>query len=594
MPPSHLESAQSAKIAPIHMLNWQQQSMRALLFFPFVGTFLSLICFAQGPPGAAPVPRFEDVTVRAGLTASHLSSPDKRYIVESMSGGVGFIDCNNSGKLDIIMVNGSSVDRFKAGGDPMITLYHQDSDLHFVDITKAAGLTRKGWGMAVSVMDYDNDGLQDIFVTGFDGNALYHNLGNCKFEDVTEKAGLNQRGFNSGAAWADFDRDGLLDVFIPHYVHIDIDHLPKFGSSDKFCRYRGVMVQCGPGGLPGEPDYLFRNRGDGTFEDVSKKAGVDDPNHYYGMQAIWTDYDNDGWPDLYVPNDSQPNYLYHNKHDGTFEEVGLMSGAALSLDGKPEGSMGVDFDDIDHDGLMDIIVTNFVDEPDALYWNQGDKGFTDIAWSAGIAQNSIPLVRWGTGLVDFANEGWDDLFIAAGHVYPQMDFVKGGAGYKQPLMLYHNNRNRTFENITAASGLDQLPKASRRGVAFGDVNNDGKVDILILNVGQPPTLLINRTENSNHAALFKLIGTKSNKAAIGARVTVSCGDLVQFHEVRSGTSYFSQNDLRLHFGLAQNTVMNKVEVWWPSGQRNVYENLPADMIYTMVEGTILQKTRFSK
>jgi len=569
--------------------------MRRPLFSPLVGILCSLICTAQAPSGAQPVPRFEDISKKAGLTTPHLSSPEKRYIVESMSGGVGFIDCDNNGKLDIIMVNGSSVDRFKAGGDPMITLYHQDGDLHFTDITKSAGLTHKGWGMAVSVMDYDNDGLQDIFVTGFDGNALYHNLGNCKFEDVTDKSGLNLKGFNAGAAWADYDRDGLLDVFIPQYVHIDINHLPEFGSNDKFCRYRGVMVQCGPGGLPGEPDYLFRNKGNGTFEDVSKKAGVDDSAHLYGLQAVWADYDNDGWPDLYVPNDGQPNYLYHNKHDGTFEEVGLMSGAALSLDGKAEGSMGVDFADMDHDGLLDIIVTNFVDEPNALYWNQGDKGFTDIAWSSGIAQESVPMVGWGTGLVDFTNSGWDDLFIANGHVYPQMDFVKGGAGYKQPLMLYRNNHNRTFENITVLTGLDQLPKSSRRGAAFGDVNNDGKVDVLLLNVGEPPTLLINRTENAGHAVLFRLIGTKSNKAGIGARITVTCGDLKQFNEVRSGTSYFSQNDLRLHFGLGQNTVMNTVEVSWPSGQKDVFQNLPADTIYTLTEGgTISQRIPFSK
>jgi hypothetical protein len=292
------------------------------------GVCVPMALWAQTSAPPKPVPQFEDITKSAGLTVPHNSTPEKRYIVESMSGGVGFIDCDNDGKLDIITVNGSSVDRYRKGGDPMITLYHQDDNLKFRDITQAAGLTEKGWGMGVSVMDFDNDGWQDIYVTGFGGNVLYRNLGNCKFENVTEKAGLRVGGFSTGAAWADYDRDGLLDVFVPRYVSIDINNLPEFGSSDKFCRYRGVMVQCGPGGLPGESDFLFHNRGDGTFEDVSKKAGVDDPSHYYGMQAVWADYDNDGWPDLYVPNDGKPNYLYHNKHDGTFEDVGLLSGAA--------------------------------------------------------------------------------------------------------------------------------------------------------------------------------------------------------------------------------------------------------------------------
>ena len=554
------------------------------------GILLPVALFGQTPqasPAAKIIPQFEDITKEAGLTVPHNSTPEKRYIIESMSGGVGFIDCDNDGKLDIITVNGSSVDRYRKGGDPMITLYHQDAGLKFTDITQAAGLTKKGWGMGVSVMDFDNDGWQDIYVTGFGGNVLYRNLGNCKFEDVTEKAGLKVGGFSTGAAWADYDRDGLVDLFVPRYVSIDIEHLPEFGSSDKFCRYRGVMVQCGPGGLPGESDFLFKNRGDGTFEDVSKKAGVDDPGHYYGMQALWADYDNDGWPDLYVPNDGKPNYLYHNKHDGTFEDVGLLSGTALSLDGKEQGSMGVDFGDFDHDGRLDIFVTNFVDEPDALYWNQGDQGFMDIGWKAGVA-------GWGTGFVDFTNDGWLDIFEVNGHVYPQMDYVKGGAGYKQPVVLYRNNRDRTFEDITAASGLDKLPPQSRRGAAFGDINNDGKVDILILNVGQPPTLLLNTTKTSNHAVLFKLVGTKSNKAAIGARVTVTSGGFNQIGEVRSGTSYLSQNDLRLHFGLGKETTIPSIEVWWPSGKKEVYKDLAADFIYTIVEDSgVQQKTPFN-
>jgi len=562
-------------------------------FSVILGMFLPVALLAQTLPAAQPIPQFEDITKRAGLTVPHNSTPEKRYIVESMSGGVGFIDCDNDGKLDILTINGSSVDRYRKGGDPMITLYHQDADLKFTDITQAAGLTRKGWGMGVSVMDFDNDGWQDIYVTGYGGNALYRNLGNCKFEDVTDKAGLRVGGFSTGAAWADYDRDGLVDLFVPRYVHVDMNNLPEFGSDDKFCRYRGVMVQCGPGGLPGESDFLFRNRGDGTFEDVSKKAGVDDPDHYFGMQAVWADYDNDGWPDLYVPNDGKPNYLYHNKHDGTFEDIGLLSGTALSLDGKEQGSMGVDFGDFDHDGRLDIFVTNFVNEPDALYWNQGEQGFTDIGWKAGIAKATTPLVGWGTGFVDFVNDGWLDIFEVNGHVYPQMDYIKGAAGYKQPVLLYRNNRDRTFEDITALSGLDKLPPASRRGAAFGDLNNDGKIDILMLNVGQPPTLLLNRTRTSNHAVLFKLIGTKSNKAAIGARVSVTAGGVVQFTEVRSGTSYLSQNDLRLHFGLGKETTMDTVEVSWPSGKKEIYKDLASDFIYTITEGTgVPQKTPF--
>jgi enediyne biosynthesis protein E4 len=544
---------------------------------------------------SAPLPRFDDITKAAGLTVPHLSSPEKRYIVESMSGGVGFIDCDNDGKLDIITVNGSSVDRYRQGGDPMITLYHQDADLKFREITKEAGLTRKGWGMGVAVADFDNDGWQDIYVTGFGGNVLYRNLGNCRFEDVTEKAGLRAGGFSTGAAWGDYDRDGFVDLFVPRYVHIDIDRLPEFGSNDKTCRFRGIPVQCGPWGLPGESDFLFHNRGDGTFEDVSKKAGVDDPNHYFGMQGIWADYDNDGWPDLYVADDAGPNYLYHNKHDGTFQDMGLFSGAALSGDGREQGSMGVDFADFDHDGLLDIFVTTFTGEPKTLFRNQGAQGFTDISWSSRLAQPTYPYVGWGTAFVDLDNDGWPDIFIANGHVYPQMDLVKGGVPYRQPVQIFRNNRDRTFEDVTARSGLDKLPPASRRGAAFADINNDGKIDILILNVGQPPTLLLNRTQSANHAVLFKLVGTKSNLAAIGARVTVSAGDLVQFNEIRGGGSYMSQNDLRLHFGLGQQTSMNKVEVWWPSGKKEIYQDLLADFIYTIVEGQgVQQKTPFAR
>jgi enediyne biosynthesis protein E4 len=540
---------------------------------------LSSFCLAQGPPS----PRFEDVSKRAGLTVSNIAEPEQHYIIESTSGGVGFIDCDNDGKLDIVTVNSSTVDHYRNGGDLLVTLYHQDADLKFTDITQAAGLTRKGWGMGVAVADFDNDGWQDLYVTGYGGNVLYRNLGNCKFEDVTDKAGVRVGGYSTGAAWGDFDRDGYVDLFVPRYLSMDLNKLPKPDAIDKMCDFQGISMECARRGHTGESDLLFRNRGDGTFEDVSKKAGVDDPGHYLGMQGIWADYDNDGWPDLYVTNDGGPNYLYHNKHDSTFEDVGLYSGAALSLEGQERGSMGVDFGDIDHDGRLDIVVTNFTGEASALYWNQGDRGFTDISWPSGIARPTVSYVSWGTSFFDFDNDGWLDLFIASGHVFPQMDNIKGSAGYRQPMLLFRNNRNRTFEDVTALAGLDKLPAASRRGAAFGDVNNDGKVDILLLNVGGPPTLLINRTQNDNHAVLFRLLGTKSNRAAIGARVTVTAGSVTQFSEVRSGSSYCSQNDLRLHFGLGKETTIGTAEVAWPSGKKEVYKDLAADFIYTIVE-----------
>jgi hypothetical protein len=538
------------------------------------------------------MPQFEDVASKAGLTVPHISSPDKKYIVESMSGGVGLIDCDNDGKLDIITVNGSTVERYRRGGDLLITLYHQDSDsatgeVKFTDITKAAGLTRKGWGMGVAVADYDNDGLQDIYVTGFGGNALYHNLGDCKFEDVTEKAGVGAGGFSTGAAWADYDRDGKVDLFVSRYVHVDIDNLPQFGNDPRFCRFKGVLVQCGPWGMPGESDLLFHNKGDGTFEEVSKKAGVDDPHHYYGLGVTWGDYDNDGWPDLYVANDAGPNFLYHNKHDGTFEDVGLLSGVALSGDGLEQGSMGVDWGDYLHEGRLSMVVTNFVEQGTTLYHNLDKENFADVSVRAKLIKPTYPYVSWGTAFFDMDNDGWLDLFVANGHVYPQVDTIPGGTPYRQPMLLFRNHRDGTFDDVSEA--LASMPPQSRRGAAFGDINNGGNVDIVVLNVGEAPSLLINRTQNRNHRALFKLVGTKSNKAAIGARVTVKSGSLMQIDEVRGGASYLSQNDLRLHFGLGANEKMNEVNIRWPNGESEILHEVPADFIYTVVEGTGIQQ-----
>ena len=545
--------------------------------------FLSFSASAQTPLRKAPLPRFTEVAKQVGLNVSHISSLEKRYIVESMSGGAGLIDCDNDGNLDIITVNGSTIDRFRNGGDPMITLYHQDTGFKFRDITQTAGLVRKGWGMGVAVADYDNDGLPDIYVTGYGGNALYRNLGNCKFQDVTDKAGVAAGGFSTGAAWADYDRDGFVDLFVSRYVHVDMNKLPTFGSDEKNCRFKGILVQCGPWGMQGESDLLFHNRGDGTFEEVSKKAGVDDPEHHYGLGVEWGDYDNDGWPDLYVANDAGPNYLYRNKHDGTFEELGMLSGVALSGDGLEQGSMGVDWGDYRHEGRMGMFVTNFVEQGNTLYRNLGDQGlFSDVSWPSKLAQPSFPLVGWGTSFFDMDNDTWLDIFVANGHVYPQVDSIPGGARYKQSMLLFRNNRDGTFEDVSTV--LSAIPAASRRGAAFGDINNDGNVDIVIVNVGEPPSLLLNQGSNGNHRVLFKLIGMKSNKSGIGARVTVMTATSTQFNEVRGGGSYLSQNDPRLHFGLGADSKISQIEIRWPNGKIETLRERPADFIYTIVEG----------
>src|SRR6266403_1030299 len=487
---------------------------------------------SPAPKLTDPVPIFRDIAAQSGLTFSHISSREKYYVIESMSGGVGLFDCDNDGKLDIVMVNGSTVDRYKqSGGDPLVTLWHQDANLKFTDITEKAGLTRRGWGMGVAVADFDNDGNLDLFVTGYGGNALYRNKGNCTFEDVTDKAGVRGGGFSTGTAWADYDRDGYVDLFVSRYVHVDMNNLPVPGST-KFCQFKGVPVQCGPWGMEGETDFLYHNRGDGTFEEVSKKAGVSDPDKYYGLGATWGDYDNDGWPDLFVADDATPNHLYHNNHDG-----------------RPS-----------------MFISEFADQPNTLYRNEGSRGFEDVAMQSRLGQASLPLVGWGTSFFDMDNDGWLDLFVVNGHVYPQMDIVKGSAAYAEPMLLHRNLRNGTFEDVSKPTGLAEMPLKSRRGAAFGDIANNGNVDVVVLNVGEPPSLLLNTNHSSNHRVLFHLVGTKSNKAAIGARVAVHTAGTTQFDEVRSGGSYLSQNDLRLHFGLGVAAKIDVIEVRWPTGK----------------------------
>ncbi|MGB6459571.1 MAG: CRTAC1 family protein [Candidatus Acidiferrum sp.] len=537
-----------------------------------------------------PIPKFEDVAKSLGLTVPHISASEKRYIVESMSGGVGLFDCDDDGRLDIVTVNGSTVDRYLKGGDLMVTLYHQEPDGSFKDITQQARLTRRGWGMGVAVADYDNDGKLDLFVTGYGGNVLYRNLGGCKFEDVTEKAGVRGGGFSTGAAWGDYDRDGNVDLFVSRYVHVDINNLPAPGSN-KFCRYKGLLVQCGPWGLEGESDLLYHNRGDGTFEEVSQRAGVHDQIGYYGLGVQWSDYDNDGWPDLVVANDSVPNYLYHNNHNGTFSDVGMLAGVSLSGDGTQLGNMGVDFGDYDHSGRFSLFITTFQEQPKALWRNTGANGFEDVSWPSGVGRPSYSDVCWGTSFFDMDNDGWLDLLMACGHVYPQMDTLENGPGYRQPIFLERNNRDGTFDEVSKEAGLADLPLESRRGAAFGDIFNTGNVDVVLLNVGEPPSLLLNRNRDGNHRVLLKLIGTKSNRAAIGARVTIHAGGVRQIGEVRGGGSYLSQNDLRLHFGLGKAVKVDSVEIRWPSGKVDTLKDIAADRIYTIVESTGIRDTK---
>jgi len=554
-------------------------TIRRIIFaILFAGLLLELFAVAQDSHSSL---QFRDIGREAGLTTMPPSAPDKQYLVEMMGGGVALFDCDNDGKLDILVVGDSTIDRYLKGGDPMVTLYRQDGDLHFTDITQSAGLTTRGWGMGIAVGDFDNDGLPDIYVTGYGHNVLYHNLGGCKFEDVTEHAHVAGGGFSVGAAWADYDRDGHLDLFVSHYVHTDIHHLPQPGSPS--LNYKGLPIEIPA--TEGETSFLFHNRGDGTFEEVAAKAGVDNADKRRGMGVAWGDYDNDGWPDLFVANDMDANYLYRNKHDGTFEDVGMLTGVALDPSGLELGNMAGDFGDFDRDGKLDLVVSRFGNQPVSLYRNQSEKGFAETTWDAKIGRIGYAPVKWGIGFADFENDGWPDIFVANGNVSPKADQLPNEARYKEPIQLFHNLRNGGFEEIANDAGLNKGPLQSRRGTAFGDINNDGNIDVVVYNVGGPPSLFLNESLSVYHRVIFKLIGTKSNRSAIGARVIIHTSNLVQMSEVTGGGSYLSCNDQRLHFGLGADSTIARVEIHWPSGAKEDVRDLAADSLYTIEEGS---------
>jgi hypothetical protein len=539
--------------------------------------------------GAASTIYFRDISREAGLTTLPHSSMDRHYIVETMGGGgIALFDCDNDGKLDIAVVNDSTIARYRAGGDPMITLYRQDGSggkIHFTDITKSAGLTTRGWGMAIAVGDYDNDGLPDLYVTGYGHNVLYHNLGGCRFEDRTDRAGVKLSGFSTGAAWADYDRDGHIDLFVARYVQTDLDRLPP--PRPDVTGYRSVILQI-PDEMQGETDVLLRNRGDGTFEDVSQKAGVSNLAKLHGMGVVWGDYDNDGWPDLFVTNDGGRNYLYHNRGNGTFDEEGISTGTAYGADGEVFGNMAADFGDFNHDGLFDLVTTRYSRQPISLYRNDG-AAFTDSTSELGLAQETVAPVKWGTGFGDFDNDGWPDILIANGNFSSAMDKLQGEVKFREPMLLFRNIQGHAFEDVSKQAGVDLGPPQSRRGIAFGDINNDGNLDFVVFNVDGPPSLFINESHNANHRVLFRLVASRSNRMAIGARVTVTAGGMRQMDEVRGGGGYNSSNDTRLHFGLGKAAIMSSVEVRWPSGLRQEFQSVTADAIYEIDEGRGIHK-----
>jgi hypothetical protein len=558
---------------------------------------------------------FEDVTRQSGLASFHhrSGSPEKSTILDAPGSGVALLDYDNDGWLDIYLLNGSTVAAMKgAEPAPRAALFHNNHDGTFTDVTAKAGVANERWGFGVAVADYDNDGWPDIYVSNFGKNRLYHNNHDGTFTDVAEKAGVALGGWSTGPTWGDFDRDGLLDLFVPGYVHFDIDHpvlAGKDGVPPGACQYRGVDVFCGPMGLLGEPDHLFHNNGDGTFTDVSSKAGVSDPQLRYGFASVFADLDDDGWPDLAVANDSSTNYLYRNRRDGTFEDVSYVSGFALSEEGRAQASMGIAVGDYNRDGKLDLFVTTFSDDNKTLYRNEGDAAFTDVSFRAGLGIPAIPFLSWGAGFLDFDNDGLLDLFIANGHVYPVADETEWGTTYAQRPLLFRNLDGKKFQEVPAATGSGLASVVCARGAAFGDLFNDGRIDVVLNNLDSPPTLLRNVTKSPNHWLTVRLLtpapsvrDSQANVAvsdsrgrpsstplhppvrdAIGAKVFLTAGGIRQRVDVISGGSYASSSDPRLHFGLGSATRIDNLEIFWPDGTRQQVPIPDIDQILTITE-----------
>jgi enediyne biosynthesis protein E4 len=545
---------------------------------------------------------FVNVARESGLNVKTIFGGEhkNKYLLETTGCGVAFYDYDNDGWLDIFLVNGTRLEGFPAGQAPSSHLFKNNRDGTFTDVTAQAGLLHSGWGQGVCIGDYDNDGYEDLFVTYFGKNVLYHNNGNGTFTDVTEKAGIGGNGkrWNTGCAFVDYDRDGHLDLFVANYIDLNLATAPVPESGP--CLYKGVMVACGPPGLNGGKNILYRNNGNGTFTDVTEQAGILDANGTYGLGVLTADFDNDGWPDIYVANDSTASALYQNKKNGKFVDIAMEAGCALSADGKPQAGMGISAADYDLDGNLDIVKTNFAGDTPSLYHNIGGATFEDATFAAGLGRHT-QFLGWGCGFFDMDNDGWPDILICNGHVYPEVEQLKTEAGYPQQKLLYKNQRNGHFDDVSMQAGPGITVPVASRGCAFGDFDNDGDMDVVVNTVNDYPQLLRCDSASGHNWIKVRTIGTKSNRSGIGARLRCVTHPPdepkphQQIDEVRSGGSYISQNDLRVHFGLGKAEKVDVLEIRWPSGQVDTLKDVKANQLIYVREGEgIVRSVRFDE